>query len=71
MGSKHVTCICYYRKPDKNEVEEPLEPCPKCEYLLPQTKLDCPQCKNTLPYCIITVSNIDYFSKVCNLKNSY
>ena len=45
-----------YRKPDKSEVEEQLDPCPNCDYLLPQTVLDCPQCKSTLPYCIITVS---------------
>ena len=44
------------RKPDKTEEEEPSDACPYCEYLLPQTKLDCPDCKNNIPYCIITVS---------------
>lgn len=45
------------RKPDKTEEEEPEEPCPYCGNSLSQTKLDCPECKNTIPYCIITVSN--------------
>ncbi|XP_046853283.1 WD repeat-containing protein 19-like [Xenia sp. Carnegie-2017] len=42
------------RKPDKTEEEEERDACPYCEYLLPQTKLDCPECKNNIPYCIIT-----------------
>ena len=45
-----------FRKPDKTEEEEASDACPYCEYLLPQTKLDCPECKNNIPYCIITVS---------------
>ncbi len=49
-------CLSLFtRKPDKSELEEELAPCPNCSYLLPQTKLDCPQCKSTLPYCIVTV----------------
>ena len=44
------------RKPDKTEVDEELGGCLHCSHPLPLTQLDCPQCKNTLPYCIITVS---------------
>ena len=46
-----------FRKPDKTEEDEPQDPCPYCGNEVPQTKLDCPECKNTIPYCIITVSN--------------
>ncbi|XP_047124984.1 WD repeat-containing protein 19 isoform X1 [Hydra vulgaris] len=42
------------RKPDKTEEDEPLDPCPFCSYQLPQTRLDCPECKQNIPYCIIT-----------------
>ena len=42
------------RKPDKSEEEEPTDPCPFCAYPVAQTSLDCPECKNNLPYCIIT-----------------
>lgn len=42
------------RKPDRSEVEEVLEACLYCSFMLPQTRLDCPECKNTLPYCIVT-----------------
>lgn len=42
------------RKPDKTEEEEPLTPCPVCGFQIPETELLCPDCKNNLPYCIIT-----------------
>ncbi|KAI0219651.1 WD repeat-containing protein 19 [Lamellibrachia satsuma] len=42
------------RKPDKTEEEEPNSPCPYCNFELPQTQLMCPECKNNLPYCIVT-----------------
>ena len=44
------------RKPDKSEEEEGSSPCPYCDFNLPDTDLTCPECKNSLPYCIITVS---------------
>ena len=50
------TCTC--RKPDKSEIEEEQDPCPFCGRLLPQSQLDCPDCKNTLPYCIASVSAV-------------
>ncbi|KAJ8298290.1 hypothetical protein KUTeg_024821 [Tegillarca granosa] len=42
------------RKPDKSEEEEGLTPCPFCGFQLPETDLTCPECKNTIPYCIVT-----------------
>ncbi|KAI9344181.1 hypothetical protein DFJ73DRAFT_840418 [Zopfochytrium polystomum] len=44
------------RRPDKDETpnQEPLTPCPFCESLLPETTMDCGECKNHLPYCIAT-----------------
>lgn len=37
-------------------MEEPLEACPYCSHPVSQSRLDCPQCKSTIPYCIATVS---------------
>jgi WD repeat-containing protein 19 len=42
------------RKPDKTELEEEVRGCLHCSHPLPLTSLDCPQCKNTLHYCIVT-----------------
>ncbi|KAK2164923.1 hypothetical protein LSH36_57g01034 [Paralvinella palmiformis] len=42
------------RKPDKSEEEEQQTSCPYCEFKLPETELVCPDCKNNIPYCIIT-----------------
>ena len=43
------------RKPDKTEEDEPLTPCPVCGFQLPETDLLCSDCKNQLPYCLVTV----------------
>ena len=45
------------RKPDKTEEEEGLTACPYCAFNLPETDIMCPDCKNTIPYCIVTVSS--------------
>ncbi|TPX41030.1 hypothetical protein SeMB42_g05773 [Synchytrium endobioticum] len=42
------------RRPEYEETEEPCTPCPFCSTSLPETSLDCHECKNTLPYCIAT-----------------
>ncbi|KAJ3028907.1 UNVERIFIED_CONTAM: WD repeat-containing protein 19 [Siphonaria sp. JEL0065] len=44
------------RRPDKEEntISEKLSPCPYCQYMVPETSLDCIECKNHLPYCIST-----------------
>lgn len=41
---------------DNGDPSEPLSPCPYCEYKLPETGISCSQCKNSLPFCIVTVS---------------
>ena len=68
VESNAVLLLLFSRKPDKSEIEEPLELCPFCENSLPQSTLDCPQCKNNIPYCIVTVSMLTYndvVSRVC------
>lgn len=41
------------RKPVKGEDEpEPLSACPFCQFKIPETQLECPSCKNNLPFCI-------------------
>lgn len=48
------------RKPPRtkdHEVEdEPLTPCPYCKNRIPETEINCDKCKNTIPFCIATVS---------------
>ena len=44
------------RKPDKTEEEEALTSCPVCGFQLAESELLCPDCKNNLPYCLVTVS---------------
>jgi len=36
------------------EAKEKSTPCPYCQFMLPETMLECPACKNNLPYCITT-----------------
>lgn len=56
--SKKIEAIV--RKPPKskdNEIEEePLTPCPYCKSKLTETEITCDKCKNTIPFCIATVS---------------
>ncbi|KAJ3227474.1 WD repeat-containing protein 19 [Clydaea vesicula] len=44
------------RRPDKDQVveSENKSPCPFCNSNIPDSLLDCPECKNQLPYCIAT-----------------
>ncbi|XP_071786835.1 WD repeat-containing protein 19-like isoform X1 [Asterias amurensis] len=42
------------RKPDKSEQDEDTSPCPYCKYSLENTELVCPECKNNIPYCVVT-----------------
>ncbi|ORX55502.1 hypothetical protein BCR36DRAFT_581508 [Piromyces finnis] len=42
------------RRPDKSEIEEPSTPCPFCGSPVTETTLDCLECKNHIPYCIVT-----------------
>lgn len=41
------------RKPVKQDDDpEPLSPCPHCSFKIPETELNCPNCKNNIPFCI-------------------
>ena len=45
------------RKKGKEELLDPEEattPCPFCSAATPETTLDCMNCKNTIPYCVVT-----------------
>ncbi|KND01208.1 uncharacterized protein SPPG_04298 [Spizellomyces punctatus DAOM BR117] len=42
------------RRPEKDEIEESSSPCPYCGNNVPDTVLDCLECKNHIPYCIVT-----------------
>ncbi|KAJ3197138.1 WD repeat-containing protein 19 [Dinochytrium kinnereticum] len=43
------------RRPEKEDTaEEAMSPCPFCGYKIPDTVLDCIECKNHIPYCIAT-----------------
>jgi len=40
------------RKPVRtDDPAEPLSPCPYCRFSIPETRLDCPQCKRNIPFC--------------------
>lgn len=55
-------CMCWFhRKPERSEVDDTLESCPYCQFKLPSMRLDCPQCKNHLPFCILTVITCDTY----------
>ncbi|XP_046394611.1 WD repeat-containing protein 19 [Ischnura elegans] len=40
------------------DVPEPLSPCPFCSFQLPETELNCLQCKALIPFCIATGRHI-------------
>ncbi len=42
------------RRPSTDEKDEKLSPCPYCDFKIPETLLDCPACKNSIPYCATT-----------------
>ncbi|KAI9017068.1 WD repeat-containing protein 19 [Gaertneriomyces semiglobifer] len=42
------------RRPEKDAIEEAATPCPYCGNMVPETVLDCVECKNHIPYCIAT-----------------
>ena len=39
-----------------SEEEEPITPCPFCDAPVPETNLNCIQCKSNIPFCLATVS---------------
>jgi tetratricopeptide (TPR) repeat protein len=42
------------RRPEQDEVDEPVSPCPFCSFPLANSALDCPSCSNVAPWCIVT-----------------
>lgn len=42
------------RRPNKEQEDEPLSPCPISEQMIPQTDLTCPTTKDDIPYCVVT-----------------
>ncbi|PAA79483.1 hypothetical protein BOX15_Mlig021619g2, partial [Macrostomum lignano] len=42
------------RRPDKTELEDEQTPCPYCGTQMPSMELQCQQCRNNIPYCIVT-----------------
>lgn len=42
------------RRPPAKEEDEKMSPCPYCDFELPESLLDCPSCKNSIPYCAAT-----------------
>lgn len=68
--SKKIEAIV--RKPPKtkdHEVEnEPMTPCPYCKNKLLETEVTCDKCKNTIPFCIATVTDNFFFSQYLSLR---
>jgi WD repeat-containing protein 19 len=46
----------FVRRPSTEQDEDGSSPCPFCAFDLPDSLLDCPSCRNALPYCIATVT---------------
>merc|ERR1712232_601960 len=42
------------KRPKKDEPQEAASPCPHCGAAVKGTVLECPSCKNVIPYCIIS-----------------
>merc|ERR1712150_254494 len=42
------------RPKTNNDPKEPNSPCPHCMAPVPVSALECPSCKNVIPYCIIS-----------------
>uniref|UniRef100_H3HC99 Anaphase-promoting complex subunit 4 WD40 domain-containing protein n=1 Tax=Phytophthora ramorum TaxID=164328 RepID=H3HC99_PHYRM len=42
------------RRPNKEQPPDTRTPCPYCSHELAEADLDCPTCKNAIPYCIVT-----------------
>jgi WD repeat-containing protein 19 len=42
------------RNPNASQAEDAMSPCAFCEFKFPSHNLDCPSCRNTVPFCIAT-----------------
>ena len=56
-----------FRRPNKTEEDEPVSPCPYCEFNVAETELVCPECKNELPYCVVTVRFCRVVFEMCDV----
>ncbi|KAL7750123.1 WD repeat-containing protein 19 [Sorochytrium milnesiophthora] len=57
VDAKHKRKIeAIIRHPEDEEGVDQATACPFCNYAVPEYELDCLECKNTLPYCIASVS---------------
>lgn len=46
------------RRPESEEEPEVVADCPSCGFGLPLSMLNCPNCHNTSPFCIVTGMHI-------------
>jgi WD repeat-containing protein 19 len=44
----------FVRRPSNEEEVESSSACPYCAFSIPDSLLDCPSCRNSIPYCITT-----------------
>ena len=51
---RKIETIVRKKRDYSEELEEPLSPCPFCQNLLPETELNCGNCKNIIAYDIVT-----------------
>jgi WD repeat-containing protein 19 len=62
ISFEYLTCLSAFdRKPDKSELEDPSTPCPYYDQPLSSMELVCNGCKNSIPYCIVTVRAVQWF----------
>ena len=64
------------RRPVNQEDEmEPLSQCPYCKFEIPETKLDCPSCKNFIPFCIASGKHMTIYEwsncPLCKMPAQY
>ena len=45
------------RRREEEETEEKATSCPYCSASVPETTLDCPACRNQIPFCIASVGD--------------
>ncbi|KAF7280794.1 hypothetical protein GWI33_005520 [Rhynchophorus ferrugineus] len=50
---------------DNSDTPEPLSPCPYCDKLLPENDTTCNNCKNKLPFCVVTGRHISTTDLTC------
>lgn len=46
------------RTTNATDADDTLSPCPFCEFKIPEFRLDCPSCKNIIPWCASTTKHM-------------